>query len=81
MNRLIAETTGQRSYNGVWFGLSLFQIAEGRFQAVLHTRTYDGIRVQDKWDSQPILLNATDKDAAWTEAFGHRMDLIKAVQG
>lgn len=67
MSTLVAEHEFAQPTGGAFLGLSLFETREGRFQAIIRTRTYDGIRVKDKWDSERIDLDARDKDAAWTE--------------
>lgn len=77
---VIAETEANSAVNGVYVGFTVYAVSD-RFEAVVRNRTYDGIRVDSKWDSAPIALDATDKDAAIAEARSHAVAVIRALRG
>lgn len=81
MSTLVAEAESTKAFGGVYYGLSLYETPEGRFQAVLHTRTYDGVRVASKWDSDRIDLAALGKEVAWDEGVRQLNALRRSANG
>lgn len=51
-----------------------------RFEVTVRNRTYDGIRVASKHDTDPIRLAATEKAAAIEEGRGHALAMIRFLR-
>lgn len=50
------------------------------FEVIVRKRTYDGVRVASKHDSDPIRLIATEKTDAITEGQGHALAMIRFLR-
>lgn len=76
---VVAEVHGTKSYAGVYYGYTLYGLDNGEHEVVLRTRTYDGIRVADKWDSEPISIIGGTKETAIEKSREHVIALIKSL--
>lgn len=75
---LVAQAQTKEAVNGRWwYGYSLFEDEEGFFSVVVHTRTYDGVRVESEHGSGPLGLAASTKEEATQMAAEIISDLIR----
>jgi hypothetical protein len=69
MSTLIYQHEGRKAdVLGNHFGFTVDQESDGSFSFRARTRTYDGIKVVGKFDSEPVTMTATTKEEAFDEA-------------
>ena len=85
MSTVISEGQSNKPIltTGVYYGYTAYSHDDGTFTMVYRNRTYEpgGMKVQDKWDSEPVPLTSTTKEAAIQEARENAVNYARAMAG
>jgi hypothetical protein len=78
---LVAQAQANHATSlGHWFGYEVFDI-DGDFHLVIHTRTYDGIKVASHYATPRVKMDALTKEGALDEAAKKTSAYARSVNG